>query len=469
MDQLESISPIDGRYRRITEPLAKMFSEGSLIRYRLQVECEYLIALSEHPEVGTRGFSPEETKLIRSLYAINTSEARIVKDIEVKGYGEAGDPHHIKPTNHDVKAVEYYMKLKLKGTSLEDSLEWIHFGLTSEDINNIAYGLMLSDGIGNILVPALRDVYQALDRFSDDYKDISMLARSHGQAASPTTMGKEFKVFSKRLQRQVKRLRKSKILAKLNGATGNYNAHHVAYPKVDWIRFSKDFFKRFNNGRTIELKSNLVTTQIEPHDSYAELFDSLRRIHTILIGFDQDMWRYISDDWLVQKPAEGEVGSSTMPHKVNPIDFENSEGNLGFANALFGFFSAKLPISRLQRDLSDSTVERNFGVALGHALIGYTAALKGLGKVSVNEAKIIADLVGHPEVISEAYQTILRREGQSMPYEKLKELTRGKKVTLDELRGFVETLPIPPKVLEELRAITPQNYIGIANILAKNV
>ena len=459
MDTLEAISPIDGRYRRYTEPLANIFSEKGLLKYRVQVEGEYLLFLSEHPQIGTRKFSDEEKGLVRNLYSLSTEDAGIVKAIEVEGYKD------IKPTNHDLKAVEYFMKDRLKGTSLEDSLEWIHFALTSEDVNNLAYGLMLSDGLEKAVLPVAEEVSASIEKLAHQYQLLPMLARSHGQSASPTTSGKEFKVFSARMERQLEQLWSYEPLVKLNGATGNYNAHAVAYPQVDWIKFTGDFIERFNQERKIKLIPNLITTQIEPHDTYAELFDNLRRLNTILIAFNQDLWRYISDDWITQKPVDGEVGSSTMPHKVNPIDFENSEGNLGYANALFGHFSTKLPISRLQRDLSDSTVERNFGVALAHSLIGYKSALKGLSKISVNEQKVIEALEEHPEVISEAIQTVLRREGAEMPYERLKELTRGRKVTLEDFKTFIDGLDIPDKLKEELRQITPTNYTGIASLL----
>jgi len=464
MDKLEAISPVDGRYRRYTEPLAEFFSEKALIKYRVKVEGEYLIFLSEHPQIGTRNFSEEEKGLVRKLYDLSTEDAGIVKAIEVNGYGK------IKRTNHDLKAVEYFMKECLKGTSLEDSLEWIHFALTSEDVNNLAYGLMLNDALGEVVLPAIDEVYQTIEGLAQTYKNIPLLARTHGQSASPTTFGKEFKVFSSRIRRQLDQLSASEILVKLNGATGNYNAHTVAYPQVDWLNFTSDFIGKFNTENTggrIKLIPNFITTQIEPHDSYAELFDNLRRLNTIMIDFNQDLWRYISDDWITQKPVEGEVGSSTMPHKINPIDFENSEGNLGLANALFDYFSHKLPISRLQRDLSDSTVERNFGVAFAHSLVGYTSTLKGLSKIKVNESKVIEELEKHPEVISEAIQTILRREGAEMPYEKLKDLTQGRKVTMDDFRMFIDGLAVPETVKDELRQITPKNYMGIASLLVE--
>ncbi|MEK6898177.1 MAG: adenylosuccinate lyase [Nanoarchaeota archaeon] len=450
MHELEAISPVDGRYRKITEPLSEMFSEKGLIGYRLRVEGEYLISLSEHPGVGTRDFSDGEKSLIRNLYHFSLEDAIAVKEIE-------------KQTNHDVKAVEYFMKNKLKATSLEDSLEWIHFALTSEDVNNLAYGLMLSDGIGNIVLPVIENLRGEIEELADKYKSTPMLARTYGQPASPTTFGKEFKVFSSRLERQTSQIKNFEILAKLNGAVGNYNAHHVAYPEIDWLGFTREFINRLNGERKIKLKPNFVTTQIEPHDNYAELFDSFGRLNNILIDFAQDMWRYVSDGWIVQKPVESEVGSSTMPHKVNPIDFENSEGNFGLANSLFEFFSRNLPISRLQRHLSDSTIARNFGSALAYSFIGYNSVLRGLSKISVNEKKVTEELEKHPEIIAEAIQTILRREGVETPYEKLKELTRGREVTFDDLKKFIGGLNISEDIKDELRGITPLNYIGIAD------
>lgn len=456
MDSLDALSPLDGRYRKQVEGLSEIFSERGLMKNRVKVEGEYIISLSQHPKIGVRTFSEDEKGLVRGLHNLSPDDARIIKTIETQGFGE------IKKTNHDVKAVEYYMKEKLKRTSLEDCLEWIHFALTSEDVNNLAYGLMLSDGLGKIIIPTLDKIVKKIDEFSERYKSLPMLTRTHGQPASPSTYGKEFRVFSSRLERQVNNLKSSSILAKLNGATGNYNAHYVAYPDVDWIDFSRKFIEEFNEERMIKLSPNFVTTQIEPHDTYAELFDNLKRVNNILIDFSQDMWRYISDEWIVQKPIEGEVSSSTMPHKVNPIDLENGEGNCGLSNSLCDFFSVKLPISRLQRDLSDSTVERNFGVALGYGLVAYNSLLKGLGKISVNEQRVLEELDRHPEVISEAIQTILRREGIDGAYEQLKDLTRGKKVTLDDFRIFIDGLDVSNGVKDELRAITPRNYIGIA-------
>lgn len=458
MDELEALSPLDGRYRKYVEPLAKIFSEQGLMRQRVIVEGEYLIALSENIQVGLRSFSEEEKILIRALYNLSLEDAEIIKAIETKGYGK------IKPTRHDVKAIEYFIKLKLAETSLSDSLEWIHFALTSEDVNNLAYGLMLSDALSNVITPALEEIGGVLNNFARENKNIPMLARTHGQPASPTTFGKEFKVFYSRLARQFGQLASFHLQVKLNGATGNYNAHSIAYPNIDWMEFTKQFVERFKL-QGYRLVPNLVTTQIEPHDTYAELFNIISRINVILLDFVQDIWRYISDDWISQKVVDGEVGSSTMPNKVNPIDFENAEGNLGEANKLFEYFSAKLPISRLQRDLSDSTVERNFGVSLGHCLVAYKSLLRGLGKITVNKDRVIEALENHPEVISEAIQTILRREGVETPYEQLKSLTRGKKVKSEDFTKFIAGLNVSDKVRHELQQINPMNYTGIAELL----
>ncbi len=453
---LDSISPIDGRYRSHTEPLAAYWSEAGLIRYRIIVESEYLIALSESGLSGLRKLNEEEKKTIRNLYNLPTEELQIVSEIEFKGY------KNIKATEHDMKSVEYFIKDRLAGTSLVDMMEWIHFALTSWDINNLAYTLMLGESLREVILPAIRNVTDEINALAGQYKNLPMLARTHGQPASPTTFGKEFKVFAARLERQLQQLQDKTILAKLNGASGNHNAHLAAFPQVDWQEFSRRFISNLGNLRNVRLEVNPWTTQIEPYDSYVEIFDTLRRINTILLGFDQDMWRYISDGWLVQKPREGEVGSSTMPHKINPIKFENSEGNLGVANALLEHFARKLPVSRLQRDLTDSTVLRDIGVALGHSLIGYRYLLNGLSRVKVDENKVREELENHPEVIAEAIQTILRREGVAMPYEKLKELTRGREVTMRDFANFIDGLAISDAVKQELKAITPANYIGLA-------
>ncbi|OGI57303.1 adenylosuccinate lyase [Candidatus Nomurabacteria bacterium RIFCSPHIGHO2_02_FULL_37_13] len=449
-----AINPLDGRYFKKTRALAPYFSEEALMKYRLMMEGEYLIALSFSRRVALRKFTSKEIKIIRNIYEkFDNISYKKIKNIEAV-------------TNHDVKAVEYFIKEKLSKTSLGDSIEWVHFALTSEDTNNIAYALMLSDSLEYVLVPRIKKIVLELDVLAKKYKNSPMLARTHGQSASPTTFGKEMKVFAARLEKKLKELAKIKIQAKLNGATGNYNAHVIAYPQVNWLEFSKKFIKSFNKNRSQKLETNLITTQIESHDSYVAVFDAIRRINTILIDFNQDIWRYISDNWVTQKPKAGETGSSTMPHKINPIDFENSEGNLGLANALFEFFARKLPISRLQRDLSDSTVERAFGTALGHSLLAYLMLEKGLEKINVNEIKIKEDLLAHPEVIAEAIQTILRRENYPVPYEMLKDLTRDKQVTMQDFAQFIDTLKISPKVKLELKKITPLNYTGLASKLA---
>jgi adenylosuccinate lyase len=457
---LEAISPIDGRYRKTAEPIAPFMSESALMKYRIIVEGEYLIALSKTKGTGLRALKAKEEVLLRDLYELSQSDAQIISDIEFRGW------KHIKATDHDVKAIEYYMKDKLSGSSLKDVLEWLHFALTSYDTNTLARGLMLSDALGKVILPKIEEVIAVINGFAKKYAKVPMLSRTHGQSASPTTVGKEFRVFGSRLEKQVKHLKSLRVSVKFSGATGNYNAHTAAFPKIDWLSFSKKFVGSFNKGRTVALELNVIATQIDPHDREAEIFDNLKRINTILIGFNQDMWRYISDEWITQRPAEGTIGSSTMPHKINPLKFENSEGNLGMANALFEHFGRKLPISRLQRDLSDSTVERNFGAALAYALIAYEYLLKGMARIAINENKIKADLNSHPEIVSEGIQTILRAEGIAMPYEKLKELTRGKKVTIEDISAFIDGLEVGEELKKRLKKITPESYVGLAAKLA---
>ena len=459
LEPLTAISPVDGRYRNIGAELTEHFSEFGLIRARLLVETEYLIALSE-AGVGMRKLSNEEKAILQQLPHISTEDAAIVKKIEREGY------EGIPATNHDVKAIEYFIKMKLAKTSLKDIAEWTHFALTSEDINSVALGVMLRSALQAVIAPTLEEIRATLDTTSNAHAGTPMLSRTHGQSATPTTFGKEMRVFESRLARQMQQLRERTILVKFAGATGNYNAHVVALPETDWRAFAKNFVERLNVGYKIHLELNEVTTQIEPHDTYAELFDNMRRINTILIDLSQDIWRYISDGWITQKPKEGEVGSSAMPHKVNPIDFENAEGNFGIANALFTHFSQKLPISRLQRDLSDSTVERAFGTAFAHSLIGYRSLTRGLGKITVNTDAMLGALQGHPEVLAEAIQTVLRKEGVEVPYEKLKDLTRGKQVTLEDFATFIDSLTVSDDVKKRLKALRPENYIGLAAEIA---
>ena len=454
-EPLTAISSVDGRYRDISAALLEHFSEFGLIRKRLLVECEYLIALSG-AGVGMRKLGKEEKTTLQQLSQISTEEAHVVKKIEKEGY------EGIPATNHDVKAVEYFLKMKLAKTSLADISEWTHFALTSEDVNSIAYALSLRTALQSTILPAFDEVRDALLALAQEHAATPMLARTHGQAASPTTFGKEMRVFETRLARQLEQLRGRSILVKFGGATGNYNAHTVAAPETDWCAFAKKFVDGLNVGYDIKIELNEVTTQIEPHDTYAEMFDNMRRINTILIDLSQDLWRYISDGWVGQKPKEGEVGSSAMPHKVNPIDFENAEGNFGVANALFTHFSQKLPVSRLQRDLSDSTVERVFGTAFAHSLVGYRSLLKGLGKINVNKEAMLEALQAHPEVIAEAIQTVLRKEGVEAPYEKIKELTRGRKVTLEDFASFIDGLDIGADVKKRLKELRPENYLGLA-------
>ena len=449
-----AINPLDGRYFEKTRELAPYFSEEALMKYRVMVEVEYLIALSVLGKTALRNFKPEEIKTARSIYEkFNTASYEKIKKLE-------------ETTNHDVKAVEYFIKNILLETTLKDSTEWIHFGLTSYDINTPARGMMLSDALEHVIIPKITSITETIGEIAEKHKDLPMLARTHGQPASPTTFGKEMQVFATRIKKQLEILKDKKVSVKFSGATGNFNAHVAAYPKIDWVKFTKNFINDLNKSRKVNLELNLPTTQIDPHDREAEIFDCIRRINTILIGFNQDIWQYISDEWLVQKAVKSEVGSSAMPHKVNPIDFENSEGNLGLGYALFEFLARKLPVSRLQRDLSDSTVERAFGTAFGHSFLAYNSLLKGLSKIEVNKIKMRRDLMAHPEVIAEAIQTILRRESMEMPYEKLKELTRGKEVTLAEIHAFIKTLKVSDKVKKELLKITPENYTGLASKLA---
>jgi adenylosuccinate lyase len=441
---LTAISPLDGRYRQKVDELDLYFSEFGLIRYRLMVEIEYFIALCNIPLPQLVDFKKDNFKLLRSIYEdFDLTDAEKIKERE-------------KITNHDVKAVEYFLKEKFFQSGWGKWSEFIHFGLTSQDINNTAIPLSIKDALINVYNPVLYELRETLAAFADAWKDIPMLARTHGQPASPTRLGKEIEVFIARIDGQMKYFGQIPFSAKFGGATGNFNAHKVAYPDIDWINFANNFVNE-----ELGLQRSHPTTQIEHYDNLAALFDNMRRINVILIDMARDLWSYISMDYFRQKIKKGEIGSSAMPHKVNPIDFENGEGNLGYANAIFEHLSMKLPVSRLQRDLSDSTVLRNVGVPIGHSLIAFNSLLKGLNKLIVNTEKINSDLENNWAVVAEAIQTILRREGYPNPYEALLDLTRtNQKISRESIRNFIENLNVTDELKEELRAITPFNYTG---------
>ena len=442
---LQAVSPIDGRYASKTNSLIPFFSEEALIKYRVQVEIEYFIALVELKLPQLASFDTSLFPELRKIYTnFSTEDAQRIKDIE-------------SVTNHDVKAVEYFIKEEFDSLNLKAYKEFIHFGLTSQDINNTAVPLSLKDAMNKVYVPSLLELKNKLASLASDWADIPMLARTHGQPASPTRLGKEINVFVVRIEEQFDLLDTIKSAAKFGGATGNFNAHKVAYPTTDWKTFAENFVQD-----KLGLHHSFPTTQIEHYDHMAALFDCLKRINNILIDLDRDIWTYVSMDYFKQKIKEGEVGSSAMPHKVNPIDFENSEGNLGIANALFEHLSAKLPISRLQRDLTDSTVLRNIGVPFGHTLIAFQSTLKGLNKLLLNKSKFAEDLENNWAVVAEAIQTILRREGYPNAYEALKGLTRtNEKINAQSIAAFIETLEVSESVKKEMRVITPSNYTGI--------
>ncbi len=440
---LLAISPIDGRYASKTEPLKAYFSEFALIKYRVRVEIEYFIALCELPLKQLSDIDAGKFEAMRDIYRnLTPGEAMEVKEIE-------------KTTNHDVKAVEYFIKRRFHEMGLDKWSEFVHFGLTSQDINNTSQPLMLKESLENVYMPALEEVLGIISNMAEQWKDIPMLAKTHGQPASPTRLGKEFKVYEVRLEEQIRQFRLLTYPAKFGGATGNMNAHKVAFPDVDWISFGDEFVS------SLGLKRSFPTTQIDHYDNLASIFDCLRRINTILIDLCRDIWTYISMEYFKQKVNKNEVGSSAMPHKVNPIDFENAEGNLGMADAVFTFLSMKLPISRLQRDLTDSTVLRNVGVPLAHGLIAFASLKKGLGKLILNEDALKSDLHRNWAVVAEAIQTILRREGYPNPYETLKALTRtGSVIDENTIENFINNLNVPDSVKDELRAITPWTYTG---------
>ena len=450
---LTAISPVDGRYGNKVSVFREIFSEYGLIRNRVTVEIRWLQKLAAHPGVAeVPAFSADANGFLDRLVSeFSLEDAERIKDIE-------------RTTNHDVKAVEYFIKEKIASVpELHAVTEFVHFACTSEDINNLSHALMLREGLDHGLLPAMDRVVDKLAQLSHDHAEQPMLSRTHGQTASPTTVGKELANVVHRLRRQVKQIRETELLGKINGAVGNYNAHLSAYPEIDWAQNAREFIE------SLGLDWNPYTTQIEPHDYIAELYDSVARFNTILIDLDRDVWGYISLGYFKQKTVEGEVGSSTMPHKVNPIDFENSEGNLGIANALFSHLSAKLPISRWQRDLTDPTVLRNLGVGFAHSLIAYEATLKGLGKLEINPARLDEDLDHAWEVLAEPIQTVMRRYNIEKPYEKLKALTRGKAMTPEVIKNFVESLDIPDQAKAELMALTPGRYIGNAVDQAQNI
>tara|TARA_R110002050_G_scaffold100580_2_gene208236 strand:- start:23452 stop:24795 length:1344 start_codon:yes stop_codon:yes gene_type:complete len=445
LNKLNAISPIDGRYRNKVEKLADYFSEEALIKYRVHVEIEYFIALCEIPLPQLSDIDTSKFDALRKIYIdFSTDDAKAIKEIE-------------KTTNHDVKAVEYFIKDKFDGLGLQKHKEFIHFGLTSQDINNTAIPLSLKDAMNDVYVPQYFELLEELEALASEWKSIPMLARTHGQPASPTRLGKEIHVFVVRLKEQFNLLNDIPSAAKFGGATGNYNAHKVAYPAIDWQEFGQEFVQE-----KLGLYHSFPTTQIEHYDHMAALFDTMKRINTILLDLDRDFWTYVSMDYFKQKIKAGEVGSSAMPHKVNPIDFENSEGNLGMANAIFEHLSAKLPVSRLQRDLTDSTVLRNIGVPFAHTMIAFQSTLKGLSKLLLNKEKFEQDLENNWAVVAEAIQTILRREAYPNPYEALKGLTRtNEKINQQSIANFIDTLAVSDTIKAELKVITPSNYTGI--------
>lgn len=446
LNSLNAVSPIDGRYASKTEILRPIFSEYGLIKHRVEVEVRWLQMLANHPGISeVPAFGQHANNILNNIVEkFSEEDAQRVKNIE-------------STTNHDVKAVEYFLKEKIAGNDeLNRVNEFIHFACTSEDINNLAYALMLRQARAQILLPQMDELIDAITHIAYQFAEIPMLSRTHGQPASPTTLGKEMANVSARLKRQRRQLSGVPLLGKINGAVGNYNAHMVAYPELEWANIAQTFVE------DLGLEWNPYTTQIEPHDYIAEMFDVVSRFNTILIDFDRDIWSYISNGYFKQRTIAGEVGSSTMPHKVNPIDFENSEGNLGLANAIFQHLGSKLPISRWQRDLTDSTVLRNLGVGIGYSLIAYSSTLRGISKLEVNEANLANDLEHNWEVLAEPIQTVMRRYGIEKPYEKLKELTRGKRVDAVSMENFIEGLELDDTVKRELKKLTPANYIGSA-------
>ena len=449
---IKSLTPLEGRYGAITQPFGDYFSEWALIKYRVHVEVEWLIAMAANPDFAEiRPFTAEEISFLRNIVATFDDEKALrIKEIE-------------RTTNHDVKAVEYFLRETMGAMSLGDLLEFIHFSCTSEDINNLSYALMLKHGVNDVWLPSAETLVKMVSAMAEEEKDIPMLAHTHGQSASPTTIGKELAVFVYRWSRQLKQIRALEYLGKFNGAVGNFNAHSIAYPEVDWEQVSRSFVE------SLGLTYNPLTTQIESHDYVAEAFHALARFNNILLDFDRDMWLYISMGYFKQKAIPGEVGSSTMPHKINPIDFENSEANLGLSNAVLDHLANKLPISRLQRDLSDSSAQRNMGTGLAHSHIAITYTLKGLKKTVVNQEALAADLNHAWEVLAEAVQTVMRKFGHANSYDKLKAITRGKGISETDIKSFIESVDLPAADKQRLLSLTPAQYVGIASSLLKHI
>lgn len=451
-----ALCPLDGRYGEKLGTLRNVMSEAAFAVSRLRSECAWFSLLSTLGLPRFKSLTKAEEKLLNDVCVLNEKDLEMLHTLEFEGYAS------IPPTKHDVKALEYFLKLKLKKTSLADRLEWFHFALTSEDINSAAYAMLLADGVEKVLLSELDKVCKELTKLASQEASSVLLARTHGQPAVPTTFGREMRVFAERLSRQIKELKTKQVSCKFGGAVGAYNAHCFAFPKHNWPKIAEKFVARLNKGRRIKIFLTPLSTQVDNRDAYAEIFDNIRRINIILLDFCQDMWFYISQGLVRQKTVRGEVGSSTMPQKVNPIDFENAEGNLQLANSLLELFSRKLPVSRLQRDLSDSTVLRNMSVSFGYALTAYLSVLKGLSKISFNRTFAREELNNHPEVLAEAVQTLLRAVGYPNPYETLRDFTRGQKITLSLLQAFIEELKTDELTKKRLRALLPENYIGLS-------
>ena len=457
-----ALCPLDSRYRGQVSALAPVMGEAAFAAYRLQTEIAWLQILAELKLPHFKSISSGEKKVLSSLCALSSADLNILHALEFDGY------KNIPATRHDVKAVEYFLRLKLQNTSLKDRLNWFHFALTSEDVNSVSYALMLANGLEKALLPAVEKLRQVLAQLARKEAGAVLLARTHGQPAVPTTFGKEIRVFEVRLARQIRQLKKQQISCKFGGAVGNFNAHVAAFPNINWPRAADKLVNGFNKGRRIKIYRTVVSTQVDPRDSYAELFDNLRRTQVILIDFCRDMWQYIAAGLVRQQIRKGEVGSSTMPQKVNPIDFENAEGNLQLAGTLCDFFSNKLPVSRLQRDLSDSTVLRNMPMAFGYMLVALASLQNGLKKIIFDRSAAAREVVAHPEVLAEAFQTVLRAAGDVRAYEQLRDFTRGRKVTQEDLQLFIEKLNVSENIKKQLRVLTPGNYTGLAEALARS-